>query len=88
MACLTKVLSGAAVALAAMSLPFAVATPAHADTVGRLHYLMERDYDLSPGSDHGEARVMGCSAPYADMCGDLLQAGMVAERDRLIACHS
>jgi hypothetical protein len=31
---------------------------------------------------------MGCSAPYAEMCVNYLQAGMVLEKDRLIACHS
>lgn len=88
MAGMTKVLSGSTVALAAMSLPFVVATPAHADTLGCLHYLMDRGYDVSPSNTHGEARFMGCSAPYADVCVDYLQAAKVLEKDRLIACHS
>ncbi|MFL6126742.1 hypothetical protein [Actinophytocola sp.] len=83
-----KVLSGAAVALAAMSLPFVAATPAHADEDGCLAYLMTRGYDVSPSSAHFEARIMGCSSPDYDECVRDLQAGKVLAKDRPIACQS
>jgi hypothetical protein len=88
MAGMNKVLSGAAVALAAMSLPFVIATPAHADTIGCLGYLSERGYDVSPSSAHAMTRLLGCSSPDLNECVEYLQAGKVLAKDRLIACQS
>jgi uncharacterized protein (DUF697 family) len=85
---MNKILTGAAVTLAAMSLPFVIATPAHADMVGCLNYLMERGYDVSPSSAHGMTRHLGCSEPDVDACVEYLQAGQVLAKDRLIACQS